>query len=96
MFIRPAKSYDALISIAKSKKQRRLAAKRLRKEAAANPQGRAPKVPLVEQSIDLPANPQNSLAGALEAVQAREGLTRALRVQRRGGIKEKNFLKGMR
>lgn len=82
--------------IAKSKKERRQAAKRLRKLAASNPEQLAPKVPLVERSIDLPSNPEHSIQGAMEALDARQELTRALRAKRRAGIKQKNFLKGMR
>ncbi|EFQ86859.1 hypothetical protein CFE70_001083 [Pyrenophora teres f. teres 0-1] len=78
----------------KSKKQRRLAAKRLRKEQAMNPGMMVPKVPIYEQTIDLPAG-DGSLAGAVEASTAREELTKAMRNKRRAGIKEANFLKAM-
>jgi len=80
--------------IAKSKKQRRLAAKRLRKEQAMNPEMLVPKVPLYEQTIDLPAG-DGSLQGAVKAQDAREELTKAMRNKRRAGIKEANFLKAM-
>lgn len=86
---------DTLV-VAKSKKERRQAAKRLRKLVASNPAQLAPKIPLVERSIDLPSNPQHSIQGAIEASEARQELTRALRAKRRASIKEKNFLKGMR
>jgi len=79
---------------AKSKKQRRLAAKRLRKEQAMNPEMLVPKVPLYEQTIDLPAG-DGSLQGAVKAQDAREELTKAMRNKRRAGIKEANFLKAM-
>jgi large subunit ribosomal protein L54 len=79
---------------AKSKKQRRLAAKRLRKEQAMNPELLTPKVPIYEQTIDLPAG-DGSLAGAVEAAGAREELTKAMRDKRRATIKEANFLKAM-
>ena len=47
------------------------------------------KVPLYEQSIDLPIQ-----SGAAE--DARKALIRAMRGKRRHDIKEGNFLKGMR
>ncbi|KAI8940203.1 hypothetical protein NX059_003909 [Plenodomus lindquistii] len=78
----------------KSKKQRRLAAKRLRKEEAMNPGMNAPKIPIYEQTIDLPAG-DGSLAGAVAAADAREELTKAMRNKRRATIKEANFLKAM-
>ncbi|OAL55911.1 hypothetical protein IQ07DRAFT_183129 [Pyrenochaeta sp. DS3sAY3a] len=78
----------------KSKKQRRLAAKRLRKEQAMNPELLVPKVPLYEQTIDLPAG-DGSIQGAVQAADARDGLTKAMRVKRRATIKEANFLKAM-
>jgi large subunit ribosomal protein L54 len=80
--------------LAKSKKQRRLAAKRLRKEQLANPGMLVPKVPIYEQTIDLPAG-DGSLEGAVKAAGAREELTKAMRNKRRANIKEANFLKAM-
>jgi large subunit ribosomal protein L54 len=85
---------------AKSKKLRRKAAKRQRKlEARLEAQGDlsslAPKIPITQQSIDLPANEERSVDGALDAERARENLTAAMRKERRKGIKEANFLKGM-
>ncbi|KAF1912500.1 mitochondrial ribosomal protein L37-domain-containing protein [Ampelomyces quisqualis] len=79
----------------KSKKQRRVAAKRLRKEHALNPDLLVPKIPLFEQTVDLPVA-QGSLEGAVEARGAREELTKVMRGKRRADIKEKNFLKAMR
>ncbi|KAH7399482.1 mitochondrial ribosomal protein L37-domain-containing protein [Pyrenochaeta sp. MPI-SDFR-AT-0127] len=78
----------------KSKKQRRLAAKRLRKEQAMNPGMLMPKVPIYEQTIDLPAG-DGSVAGAVQAADARDELTKAMRNKRRATIKEANFLKAM-
>ncbi|KAH7123761.1 mitochondrial ribosomal protein L37-domain-containing protein [Dendryphion nanum] len=78
----------------KSKKQRRIAAKRLRKEQLANPELLVPKIPIYEQTIDLPAG-DGSVRGAVRAGEAREELTRAMREKRRAGIKEGNFLKAM-
>lgn len=81
---------------AKSKKQRRVAAKRLRKLAALHPEGLAPKIPLEQQSIDLPRNEEGTVEGALAAGEARDEITRRLRMKRRGEIKTSNYLKGMR
>jgi len=79
---------------AKSKKQRRLAAKKLRKQVLLNPDSLAPKVPLYEQSVDLPAG-DGTPQGALQAQAARDELTKAMRAKRRGIIKEANFLRAM-
>lgn len=80
---------------AKSRKQRRLAAKKLRKQAAANPEGMVAKVPVQEQSVDLWAG-DGTVEGAVRAEGGRREVTRALRGVRRRGIKEGNFLRGMR
>ncbi|KAK0322820.1 hypothetical protein LTR82_006277 [Friedmanniomyces endolithicus] len=79
---------------AKSKKQRQKAAKALRKQQLLDPDALAPKVPLYEQSVDLPAG-DGTLRGALEAGEARGELVRSMRGMRRRGIKEGNFLRGM-
>lgn len=79
---------------AKSKKQRRMAAKALRKQQLLNPEALAPKIPLHEQTIDLPAG-DGSLQGAIEAMEARDALTKSMRKNRRAKIKEANFLKAM-
>lgn len=55
----------------------------------------APKIPITQQSVDLPANAEGSVQGALEAERVREDLTAALRKERRKGIKNSNFLKSM-
>jgi hypothetical protein len=81
-------------STAKSKKQRQRAAKALRKRALLNPESLAPKVPMYEQSVDLPGG-DGSLEAAKEAGQARSGLTKAMRDKRRKMIKEDNFLRAM-
>ncbi|KAI4749526.1 hypothetical protein E4T50_00251 [Aureobasidium sp. EXF-12298] len=78
----------------KSKKQRRVAAKALRKQQLLNPEALAPKIPLHEQTIDLPAG-DGSLQGAIEAMEARDALTKSMRKNRRAKIKEANFLKAM-
>jgi large subunit ribosomal protein L54 len=59
-----------------------------------NPEALAPKVPLYEQTIDLPAG-DGSLQGAIDAMNARDALTKAMRKERRSKIKEANFLKAM-
>ena len=82
------------LSTAKSKKQRQRAAKALRKRALLNPESLAPKVPLYEQSVDLPGG-DGSLEAAKEAGQARSGLAKAMRDKRRKMIKEDNFLRAM-
>ncbi|TKA82622.1 hypothetical protein B0A55_01362 [Friedmanniomyces simplex] len=79
---------------AKSKKQRQKAAKALRKTQLLNPEALVPKVPLYEQSVDLPAG-DGTLEGAMEAGEARRALNQAMRDQRRKKIKEDNFLRGM-
>ncbi|KAK7520061.1 mitochondrial 54S ribosomal protein mL54 [Phyllosticta citriasiana] len=78
----------------KSKKQRRAAAKALRKQALLNPEALAPKVPLYEQTIDLPTG-DGSVEGNLEAEKARVELKKAMRQKRRATIKEANFLRTM-
>jgi large subunit ribosomal protein L54 len=71
-----------------------VAAKRLRKEQLANPGMLAPKIPIYEQTIDLPAG-DGTVEGAVQAREARGELTKAMRDKRRAGIKERNFLKAM-
>jgi large subunit ribosomal protein L54 len=53
-----------------------------------------PKIPVYEQSVDLPGG-EGGLEAAKEAGRVREGLTRAMREKRRKGIKEDNFLRAM-
>lgn len=55
----------------------------------------APKIPLQQQTIDLPAGTDGGVEGALGAVAVRDALTKAMRKERRAKIKEANFLKGM-
>jgi|TARA_R110002003_G_scaffold126_48_gene11835 large subunit ribosomal protein L54 len=59
-----------------------------------NPGMLVPKVPIYEQTIDLPAG-DGSLPGAVKAAEARDELTKAMRDKRRATIKEANFLKAM-
>lgn len=87
-------------STAKSKKQRRVAAKRKAKLegamlASGDLSALMPKVPLQKQSIDLPWNEEGSLEGGLEAVGKREELRKAMRGERRAKIKEANYLKSV-
>lgn len=79
----------------KSKKQRRLAAKRLRKLEAENPEALAPKVPVFEQSVDLNVGDAGTVEGRKGAAGVRGELTKAMRGERRRRIKEANFLKAM-
>jgi len=83
----------------KSKKQRRAAAKRKIKHdqallASGDLEALAPKIPLQRQTIDLPSNEAGTISGALEAVEKREEVRKAMRGERRKKIKESNFLKG--
>ncbi|KAI4860330.1 mitochondrial ribosomal protein L37-domain-containing protein [Hypoxylon rubiginosum] len=91
---------DAGDEFSKSKKQRRLAAKRqrvleARLLAEGNIEALAPKIPLQHQSINLPANEEGTTEGALAAQQARENLRSAMRKERKAKIKESNYLKSM-
>ncbi|KAI1656658.1 mitochondrial ribosomal protein L37-domain-containing protein [Daldinia decipiens] len=91
---------DAGDEFSKSKKQRRLAAKRQRFMEAhllleGNIEALAPKIPLQHQSINLPANEEGTIEGAVAAQQAREDLRKAMRKERRAKIKESNYLKSM-
>lgn len=83
-----------MLYLAKSKKARRKAGKAARKSAALGAEISVPKVPIQEQTIDLPSG-DGTVAGALEADAARVTLTKAMRQKRRATIKEANFLKAM-
>jgi large subunit ribosomal protein L54 len=76
-----------------AKQKRKLEARLL---AAGDTESLAPKIPLQQQTIDLPSNKEGSLDEALEAVEKREEVRKAMRTERRAKIKESNFLKGMR
>ena len=80
---------------AKSKKQRRLAAKaaRAKGEAAMKGEG-ARTVPLHEQTVDLPGG----IGGeeGEKGARARENLRVSMRDARRKNIREGNFLRGMK
>ncbi|RYP43528.1 hypothetical protein DL770_011611 [Monosporascus sp. CRB-9-2] len=91
---------DAGDEFSKSKKQRRLAAKRQRALEArllaeGNLEALAPKIPLQQQSVNLPANEAGTAEGAVAAAAAREELRRAMRRERKAKIKESNYLKSM-
>ncbi|KAI0395068.1 mitochondrial ribosomal protein L37-domain-containing protein [Xylariaceae sp. FL0594] len=95
-----AEDVDAGDEYSKSKKQRRLAAKRKRELeakmlAAGNLEALAPKIPLQQQTINMPANEEGTTEGALAAAEAREELRRAMRRERKAKIKESNYLKSM-
>jgi large subunit ribosomal protein L54 len=85
---------------AKSKKQRRLALKRQRQQeakilASGDLAALVPKIPLQKQTVNLPGAETGNLAQAVEAVDKREELRRAMRKERRAKIKESNYLKAM-
>lgn len=85
-------------AIAKSKKQRKLAAKRAKEREArllaeGNLEALAPKIPLQHQSINLPGQEGGSLEHNLESAAARDELKKAMRKERRAKIKESNYLK---
>jgi large subunit ribosomal protein L54 len=85
---------------AKSKKQRKLAAKRkLALEAELLAQGNlealAPKIPLPQQSINLPGEENSSVQQNIEAAEKRNELRKAMRKERKAKIKESNYLKSM-
>ncbi|RKF65941.1 hypothetical protein GcC1_114003 [Golovinomyces cichoracearum] len=82
----------------KSKKLRKKAAKKQRKlDAIKKASGKIDEVqiPLTQQSIDLPSNENGSWVGASVAEEGRNELRAAMRVERRKGIKEKNYLKSV-
>ncbi|EAQ92602.1 hypothetical protein CHGG_00837 [Chaetomium globosum CBS 148.51] len=84
----------------KSKKQRRLALKRKRVQearllASGDLEALVPKIPLQKQTINLPGAEPGNVGQAVAAVDKREELRRAMRKERRAGIKESNYLKAM-
>lgn len=85
---------------AKSKKQRKMAAKRRAAEEArllaeGNLEALAPKIPLQHQSINLPGSPDDGIEDTLLAAEKREELRKAMRRERRAKIKESNYLRSM-
>ncbi|KAL8768549.1 MAG: hypothetical protein Q9209_005234 [Squamulea sp. 1 TL-2023] len=93
-------------AFSKSAKQRRIAARAARQGSSSSSilgnHTLAPEIPIHEQSIDLPASSEGykgrkaDVEGERRAREVREELTRSLRGKRRKGIKEGNFLRGMR
>lgn len=86
--------------VAKSKKQRKLAAKRQKALEAkllaeGNLEALAPKVPLQQQSINLPGEQNGDVLDNIAAADKREELRKAMRKERRATIKESNYLKSM-
>ncbi|KAI5466365.1 mitochondrial ribosomal protein L37-domain-containing protein [Mariannaea sp. PMI_226] len=84
----------------KSKKQRKLAAKRQKTlEARALAEGDlealAPKIPIQQQSINLPGEENGNVLHNIEAAEARGELKKAMRKERKAKIKESNYLKSM-
>ncbi|KAL2178745.1 mitochondrial 54S ribosomal protein mL54 [Thermothelomyces heterothallicus CBS 202.75] len=95
-----ADTADAGDEFSKSKKQRRLALKRQRQQearilASGDLEALVPKIPLQKQTINLPAAEPGNVAQAVEAVDKREELRKAMRKERRAKIKESNYLKAM-
>lgn len=85
---------------AKSKKQRRAAAKKQRLLeakllASGDAEALAPKIPLQHQSINLPDGGSGSLDEVLEVAEKRDELKKAMRRERKAQIKEANYLKSM-
>ena len=92
--------FTNFLRIAKSKKQRRLAAKRQKTLEAkllaeGNLEALAPKIPLPQQSINLPGEEGSSVEENIAAANKREELRKAMRKERKAKIKEANYLKSM-
>ncbi|KAK3330158.1 mitochondrial ribosomal protein L37-domain-containing protein [Apodospora peruviana] len=90
---------DAGDAFSKSKKQRRLANKRLRqledKARSGDVDALIPKIPLQKQSVNLPGSEGDDVVAAVQAVDKRDELRKAMRKERRAKIKESNYLKSM-
>ena len=85
---------------AKSKKQRKLAAKRQKQLeakilATGDLEALAPKIPLQQQSVNLPGSTDGQLTDSLYAASKRDELRKAMRRERKAKIKEGNYLKSM-
>lgn len=98
--LNPSTNHPLLLHTAKSKKQRRLALKRKRVQearllASGDLEALVPKIPLQKQTINLPGAEPGNVGQAVAAVDKREELRRAMRKERRAGIKESNYLKAM-
>ncbi|CAI4216752.1 unnamed protein product [Parascedosporium putredinis] len=84
----------------KSKKQRRIAAKKQRVLeakilASGDVEALAPKIPLQHQTVNLPDGGDGSVSAVLETAARREQLKKAMRMERKAQIKEANYLKSM-
>ncbi|KAM0564184.1 hypothetical protein ACHAPJ_000393 [Fusarium lateritium] len=95
-----AEDAEAGDEFSKSKKQRRLAAKRkLALEAQLLAEGNlealAPKIPLQHQSINITGKENQGVEHNIAAAQKREELKKAMRKERKAKIKESNYLKSM-
>ncbi|TQN71526.1 NADH-ubiquinone oxidoreductase 12 kDa subunit, partial [Colletotrichum shisoi] len=82
----------------KSKKQRKAAAKRQKAieaklVASGDVEALAPKVPLPQQSINLPGEKGGDVEHNLHAATKRDELRKAMRTERKAKIKESNYLK---
>lgn len=63
--------------------------------ATGNLEALAPKIPLQQQSINLPGSESGNVEDAVMAVEKREELRKAMRKERKAKIKEANYLKSM-
>lgn len=88
----PSTTQKLTLPPAKSK-AKRTAAKKALKAGKINLSA-SQKIPIYEQSLDLPIG-DGTPEGAIEAAKARKELTKAMREKRRSSIKETNFLKTM-
>ncbi|KAL4730093.1 hypothetical protein ACLX1H_002123 [Fusarium chlamydosporum] len=91
---------DAGDEFSKSKKQRKLAAKRQKAHEAkllaeGNLEALAPKVPIQHQSVNILGEENKGVEHNVEAAQKREELKKAMRKERKAKIKETNYLKSM-
>ena len=55
----------------------------------------APKIPLQQQSVNLPGSTADQLTDSLYALSKRDELRKAMRRERKAKIKEGNYLKSM-
>jgi large subunit ribosomal protein L54 len=86
--------FSNLNCITAKSKSKRTAAKKALKQGKITLDSLVQKVPIYEQSLDLPTG-DGTVEGAIEAARARKELTKAMREKRRSVIKESNFLKTM-
>jgi large subunit ribosomal protein L54 len=63
--------------------------------AEGNLEALQPKIPVQQQSINLPGEENGTLEQNMEAAQARDDLKRAMRIERKAKIKERNYLQSM-